>query len=116
MKKILITGAGGFIGSHLTEKCVELGYKVKALIRYNSRNNLGWLDHSKHKDEIEIISGDIRDFDSVFRAMKNVAFSKRVHLSSVQIFFWYKGRFAPRASGFWADTFILKAEKPKGIS
>lgn len=72
MKKILITGAGGFIGSHLTEKCVELGYKVKALIRYNSRNNWGWLDHSKHKDEIEIISGDIRDFDSVFRAMKNV--------------------------------------------
>lgn len=72
MKKILITGAGGFIGSHLTEKCVELGYKVKAFIRYNSRNIWGWLEHSKYKNEIEVISGDIRDFDSVFRAMKNV--------------------------------------------
>ncbi len=72
MENVLITGAGGFIGSHLTERCVELGYKVKAFIRYNSRNYWGWLEYSKYINEIEIISGDIRDFDSVYNAMKDV--------------------------------------------
>jgi len=70
MKKILVTGAAGFIGSHLAEHCVELGYKVKAFVRYNSKNDWGWLEHSKYKNEIEVISGDIRDYDSVFSAMK----------------------------------------------
>ncbi|MBA7621033.1 GDP-6-deoxy-D-mannose reductase [subsurface metagenome] len=70
MKKILVTGAGGFIGSHLAERCVELRYKVKAFVRYNSRNDWGWLEESKYKNEIEVISGDIRDYDSVYSAMK----------------------------------------------
>lgn len=68
--KILITGAGGFIGSHLTEKCVELGYNVRAFIRYNSRNNWGWLEESKYKDKIRVISGDVRDYDSVCAAAR----------------------------------------------
>lgn len=70
MKNILVTGAGGFIGSHLAERCVELGYKVKAFVRYNSRNDWGWLEESKYKNEIEVISGDIRDYYSVYNAMK----------------------------------------------
>ncbi|MEE9117294.1 MAG: NAD-dependent 4,6-dehydratase LegB [Calditrichia bacterium] len=70
MKKILITGAGGFIGSHLAERCVEKGYEVKAFIRYNSKNNWGWLESSAFKNEIEVYTGDVRDFDSVFDAMK----------------------------------------------
>ena len=70
-KKILITGAGGFIGSHLTELLVEKGYHVKAFVRYNSKNNWGWLDDSKYKNEIEVITGDIRDFDSVKNAMQD---------------------------------------------
>src|ERR1051325_2471313 len=69
-KKILITGAAGFIGSHLTEQCVELGYDVKAFVRYNSKNNWGWLENSAVKNEVEVIAGDIRDFDSVSKAMK----------------------------------------------
>ncbi len=69
MAKILITGAGGFIGSHLTERCVELGYDVKAFVRYNSKNSRGWLEKSRLKKDIEIVSGDIRDYDSVHDAM-----------------------------------------------
>lgn len=70
MKKILVTGAGGFIGSHLAEKLVELGYEVKAYVRYNSANNWGWLEQSEYRKEIEVISGDIRDYDSVCNALK----------------------------------------------
>ena len=71
MKKLLITGAGGFIGSHLTELLVEKGYNVKAMLRYNSNNRWGWLENSKYINDIEIVTGDIRDYDSVQSAMQN---------------------------------------------
>lgn len=71
MKKILVTGAGGFIGSHLTELLVEKGFDVKAFVRYNSKNNWGWLETSEIKNKIEIITGDIRDYDSVYSATKD---------------------------------------------
>ena len=58
---ILVTGAHGFIGSHLTEMLVEKGYKVKALSQYNSFNNWGWLEDVKCLEHIEILTGDIRD-------------------------------------------------------
>lgn len=70
MKNVLVTGAAGFIGSHLTERCVESGYKVKAFVRYNSKGNYGWLESSPFKNEIEFITGDIRDYDSVYNAVK----------------------------------------------
>lgn len=70
MKKILVTGAGGFIGSHLTELLVEKGFEVKAFVHYNSWNKWGWLDTSNVKNKIEIVTGDIRDFDSVFETMQ----------------------------------------------
>ena len=60
MKNILITGAGGFIGSHLTELCVDLGYNVVAFDHYNSNNSWGWLDNSKVKNDIKMILGDNR--------------------------------------------------------
>lgn len=71
-KKVLVTGAGGFIGSHLTEKLCAAGYAVKAFVHYNSRNSWGWLDALKCKEKIEIISGDIRDADIVRNAMRQV--------------------------------------------
>ena len=70
MRKILITGAAGFIGSHLTEMCIRNGLNVKVFVRYNSKNNWGWLEDSKIRNEIEVITGDIRDFDSVYNAAK----------------------------------------------
>ena len=73
-KKILITGAGGFIGSHLTEYLVEQGHQVKAFVRYNSRNFWGWLEKSKYIDDIEIYSGNIRDYDSVYKSMKGIEY------------------------------------------
>ena len=69
---ILITGADGFIGSHLTEALVMQGYKVKAFVMYNSFNSWGWLDHIEPtiKKNIEIFSGDIRDSYGVREAMR----------------------------------------------
>lgn len=69
--KTLITGAGGFIASHLAEKLVEQGHSVRAFVRYNSRNSWGWLEESACKKDMEIISGDIRDFDLVKEAVKD---------------------------------------------
>ncbi|MFL2597303.1 MAG: SDR family NAD(P)-dependent oxidoreductase [Flavobacteriaceae bacterium] len=63
MNKILVTGADGFIGSHLVERLISLGYEVRALVMYNSFNSWGWLDtlDQEVKFKIEVVSGDIRD-------------------------------------------------------
>jgi NAD dependent epimerase/dehydratase len=74
MKKVLITGADGFIGSHLTEMLVAQGYKVKALSQYNSFNNWGWLENINCKNDIEILSGDIRDLSYCKLISKDVEF------------------------------------------
>lgn len=66
---ILVTGAGGFIASHLAEKLVQEGHLVRAFVRYNSRNFWGWLEESPFRNDMEIISGDIRDFDVVKKAV-----------------------------------------------
>ena len=68
--KIFITGAAGFIGSHLTEKLIKKKYKVVAFDRYNSNNDFGWLNKIRFKNKKNFILGDIRDFDSVYNAMK----------------------------------------------
>jgi len=68
-KRVLVTGAGGFIGSHLTERLVQLGAKTRAFVRYSSTGSWGWLDQSPHKNDVEIMLGDIRDHDIVTRAV-----------------------------------------------
>ena len=59
--KVLITGADGFIGSHLTELLLKKGYKVRALSQYNSFNNWGWLENIPIHENLEVVSGDVRD-------------------------------------------------------
>lgn len=60
-KKVLVTGADGFIGSHLVEALIEAGYSVRALSQYNSFNYWGWLEDIGCRDEVEVVSGDVRD-------------------------------------------------------
>ena len=73
-KSALVTGAGGFIGSHLTEYLVELGTNVKAFVRYNSRNDWGMLEllPKEKLSQIEVIMGDLKDADAVRHAAKDV--------------------------------------------
>ncbi|MFN3454472.1 MAG: NAD-dependent 4,6-dehydratase LegB [Pseudobdellovibrio sp.] len=59
--KVLVTGADGFIGSHLSEALLQKGYDVRALTIYNSLGSWGWLDHSPYAKDMEIVAGDIRD-------------------------------------------------------
>ena len=73
-KKVLVTGAGGFIGSHLIERLVDLGAEVKGFLRYNSRNDWGLLEIlPRHMlDSLQIVSGDLKDYDAVLGAAKDV--------------------------------------------
>ncbi len=61
MNSVLVTGADGFIGSHLAEMLCRQGYRVRALVQYNSLGSWGWLEHSDLRSDMEVISGDIRD-------------------------------------------------------
>lgn len=71
-KRVLVTGAAGFIGSHLTETLVARGARVTAFVRYNSNGDAGWLDESPVRDDVELAAGDIRDYESVLLAMKGM--------------------------------------------
>ena len=79
--RILITGGNGFIGSHLVEYFVKKKYEIISFDRYNIHNNLGWLENSSFKKKIKFILGDIRDYDSVFKALKNC--NAVIHLAAL---------------------------------
>lgn len=73
-KRVLVTGAGGFIGSHLTEKLANLGAKLRAFIRYNSRNDLGMFEllPPNIKEKIEVVMGDLRDSETMRDTIEDV--------------------------------------------
>jgi len=83
MPKVLVTGAGGFIGSHLTEELVRQGEEVRAFVRYNSRNQKGLLEDlpEEIKDQIEVIPGDLKDPDGVKKAVRGC--KKVFHLGAL---------------------------------
>ncbi|HAV12377.1 MAG TPA: hypothetical protein DCX06_02610 [Opitutae bacterium] len=60
-QRVLVTGADGFIGSHLTEMLVARGFQIRALSQYNSFNYWGWLENIECLDQIEVVCGDVRD-------------------------------------------------------
>ena len=69
-KRALVTGAGGFIGSHLAEKLVSLGAKTGVLVHYRADGSWGWLDSSPYVDQMEVFAGDVCDRDTVYNAMR----------------------------------------------
>jgi NAD dependent epimerase/dehydratase len=71
-KRVLVTGAGGFIGSHLTEHLVALGAKTRALVHYNALGSQGWLNHIDSQKSLEVVAGDICDSECVLRAMDGI--------------------------------------------
>ena len=70
-RRVLVTGAGGFIGSRLCERLVEAGAEVRTLVRYTSDGEAGWLDRSPIRGEIDVRRGDLADRDSVYDAVKD---------------------------------------------
>ena len=71
-KRVLVTGAGGFIGSHLAERLVTAGARTRAMVRYTSSGSWGWLDASSSKGEMEVVASDITDADGVREALRGV--------------------------------------------
>ncbi len=81
--RVLVTGADGFIGSHLVEQLVRTGYAVRAMVQYNSFGTRGWLDHCQGDvaDGFEVFSGDVRDPNGVRKAMEGCSFA--LHLAAL---------------------------------
>lgn len=71
-RRVLVTGAGGFIGSHLAERLTALGAQTRAFVRYRSNGSWGWLDTLPCRDQIEVMAGDITDADAVRQAVDGV--------------------------------------------
>src|ERR1043165_8909565 len=71
-KRVLVTGAGGFIGRHLTERLAAIGAKTRAFVRYNSANSYGWLDRATNRADFEVVAGDLADAGSVATAARDI--------------------------------------------
>ena len=115
-KKIFLTGSEGFLGSHLLELLVKKNYKIKALVQYNSFNNIGWLKSIDPKilKEVEIIFGDIRDKEFLENSIKNC--SKIIHLAAlIGIPYSYNAARSYVDTNINGTLNLLEAAKKRGI-
>jgi NAD dependent epimerase/dehydratase len=116
-RKILVTGADGFIGSHLTETLVRLGFDVRAFVYYNSFNSWGWLDHLSEdvKGKFEVVAGDIRDSYGIRVAMKDC--DSVLHLAAlIAIPFSYSSPHSYVETNINGTLNILQAARDLGLS
>lgn len=114
-KRVLVTGAGGFIGSHLTEKLVRSGARVRALVRYNSMGRRGWLDSSPVGDKVEAVLGDVRDGDCMRRACEGV--DVVFHLAAlVGIPYSYEAPLSYVRTNVEGTLNVLRAARETGVS
>lgn len=116
-RKALVTGAGGFIGSHLVESLLQEGYDVKAFVHYNSFNSWGWLDHCDEavQKSIEVFAGDVRDPNGVRTAMKgcDIVF----HLAAlIGIPYSYHSPDSYIETNIKGTLNILQASRDEGVS
>ncbi|MEM9008944.1 MAG: NAD-dependent 4,6-dehydratase LegB [Cyanobacteria bacterium P01_F01_bin.86] len=115
--KILVTGADGFIGSHLTEALVRAGHDVRAFVLYNSFNSLGWLDLCANdvKGKFEVFSGDVRDPNGVETAMKGC--DKVLHLAAlIAIPYSYHSPYTYVDTNIKGTLNLVQAARNLGIS
>jgi dTDP-glucose 4,6-dehydratase len=113
-RRVLVTGAGGFIGSHLVERLVDLGADVRALVEYNSLGSWGWLDESPVRGDIEVLLGDVRDRDStiVAAAGRDVVF----HLAALIAIPWsYDAPAAYVETNVVGTLNVLRAAEKAGV-
>ena len=116
-KKVLVTGADGFIGSHLTESLVRAGYETRAFVMYNSLNSWGWLDHAAAdiKSNFEVVSGDIRDPHGVANAIEGC--DVILHLAAlIAIPFSYHSPDSYVATNVTGTLNVLQAARRLGTS
>tara|TARA_B100000029_G_scaffold430584_2_gene441636 strand:- start:570 stop:1571 length:1002 start_codon:yes stop_codon:yes gene_type:complete len=116
-KKILVTGAGGFIGSHLTEILVKRGYNVVGLVPYNIDNNWGWIERfDKHiKDNLEVLPGDITDASFVNKNLKKVDVVFNL-AALISIPYSYKSPLSYINTNIIGTHNLLEASKNNGVS
>jgi dTDP-glucose 4,6-dehydratase len=113
-KKVLVTGAGGFIGSHLSERLVEEGASVRAFVHYNGAGTRGWLDQSSCQQDIEFIAGDIVDRDMVMEAMDGIEVV--FHLAAlIAIPYSYHAPLAYIRTNIEGTLNVLQAARAAGI-
>lgn len=114
-KKVLVTGAGGFIGSHLTEKLVELGARTRALVHYNALGTWGWLDQSDFRNDMEVIAGDVRDRDSVTEAVQGTEYI--FHLAAlIAIPYSYQAPLSYVRTNIEGTLNVLQAARKMGVN
>jgi NAD dependent epimerase/dehydratase len=114
-RRVLVTGAAGFIGSHLCEELVRCGAAVRAFVRYNSAGRWGWLDESELRESFEVFAGDIRDPETLVPAMDGVEVV--FHLAAlIAIPYSYVTPLAYVRTNVEGTTNVLEAARTAGVA
>jgi dTDP-glucose 4,6-dehydratase len=114
-RRVLVTGAGGFIGSHVTERLVECGARTRALVRYNALGRAGWLDESPSRGDVEIVAGDLADRDVLRRACDGV--DVVFHLAAlIAIPYSYRAPSSYVRTNVEGTLNVLQAARDAGVS